>query len=314
MTRGNFAFIWVLFSLACGDPTAVEVFHSQQTMTTGPSSFPSVPEYCAFPSKVPDPIVVMATPSTNPEQAQRLYAPMLERLARKTGLRFVLNVPATYADLEKSLLSGAAHLAIASPLNYVQVKLKDPCAQLLLTAVSAGFAHYSSYFLVRTDATFTDIQDFRGARLALLGPESASGSLSPLEYFRAHDIDPNTFFGSIVHFPNHLAALHALQDGQVDLVPTFSGIFAPARRDGVQMTLFRVFSVLERIPNDALVASASLPRDVAIDVGIALYELNSDSSYVSRGVGNDNDLNGWIYTRDSLYNPLRVLLGEEALP
>lgn len=314
MNRGRRALLLFVFLAACSDPTTVEVFEANGRSGEPAFHFPDVPGTCQFPTQLPDPVVVMATPAANQEQALTAHAPIFERLSRKTGLHFDLQVPQTYAELEQALLSGKAHLAIASPLNYVQVKLKDPCSQLLLTSVSAGFAHYSAYFLVRVDAPYSDLEDLRGARLALLGPESASGSLYPLAYFSRLGIDPDSFFGSVTHFPNHLAALHALQDSQVDLVPTYSGIFAPARRDGIQMNTLRVFSVLERIPNDALVASRFFPREAALEVASALYELNPEFIAISRGMGSDIDLNGWVQTKESLYNPIRLLLGVEGLP
>jgi len=314
MNWGCRALLLIVTCTACSDPTAVEVFEAPATSGPVPVSFPPVPETCSYPLQLPDPVIVMATPAASQKQALEANGPLFERLSRKTGLRFELQVPATYAELEDALLSGKAHLAIASPLNYVEVKLRDPCSQLLLTSVSAGFAHYSAYFLVRTESPYSAMEDMRGARLALLGPESASGSLYPLAYFRRVGIDPDTFFSSVTRFPNHLAALHALQDSQVDLVPTYSGIFAPARRDGVQMNRLRVFSVLERIPNDVLVASRFFPREAALEVAQTLYELNPEFIAVSRGMGSDIDLNGWIKTKESLYNPLRLLLGVEELP
>lgn len=308
-------FTVILLALsACTDPHAIEVLHSPSTSGPDVVLYEEPPSSCSYPQLVPDPVVVMATPASNPEQVLRVYAPLFERLHRTTGIRFDLQVPGTYSELQKALVTGKAHLGIASPLTYVQTRLEDPCTQLLLTSVSAGFSHYSAYFLVRADAPYSSLEDLKGARLALLGTDSASGSLYPEHFFKRNGIVPTQWFGSVRRYPNHLEALYALQNKEVDIVPTYSGVFAPARRDGIQMSLFRVFTVLERIPNDALVASRFMPREMAKEIADAIFVLNQEFLNTSRGVGNEVDLNGWIYTRDSLYDPLRLLLGDEGTP
>lgn len=313
--RWNQRFTVICLALsACTDPHAIDVLHSHSQASPDVALYEEPPSSCSFSQQVPDPVVVMATPASNATQVLRVYTPLFERLHRTTGIHFELRVPSTYAELKQALLSGKAHLGIASPLTYVQARLEDPCVQLLLTSVSAGFSHYSAYFLVRADSPYSSLEDLKGARLALLGTDSASGSLYPEHFFKRNGIVPDEWFHSVTRYDNHLAALHALQDKHVDIVPTYSGVFAPARRDGIQMSLFRVFTVMERIPNDALVASRYLPKDMARQIADAIFALNQEFLTTSRGVGNDVDLNGWIYTRDSLYDPLRLLLGSEEAP
>jgi phosphate/phosphite/phosphonate ABC transporter binding protein len=321
------AFTLSIVLSGCSDSGEIVVLRKVVSSQSNTRAFPETPADCQFPTAEPEKIIVMATPATNADTVRASFEPIFARLASTTGRNIEFIVPATYADLETAIGDGTTHLALISPLNYIRAKNKNKCVQLLLTSVSGGFHHYSSYLMVRADSGLTSLEDLAGKRMALLTESSASGYLYPKKYFKDKGIDIRDYF-DVIEFNNHLEALKALSDTNrdpggrskssdkrekfVDIVPTYAGAFPYARREGVNVGEFRVFDVMDRIPNDALVASAAINPILAQRLALALYELNAEFSSLALSPETSSEFNGWIFTSHDIYAPLAGALAEES--
>jgi phosphonate transport system substrate-binding protein len=268
----------------------------------------TLPAGCAPASRAPAEIRFGATPYIGSEAIEKHFGPILAYLSKETGVPFRLVTSKSYEQLLALLEAGEVDVASLSPLVYVRARRRLPCLQLLLTQVTQGSPYYSGYIVVRADSGLHSFGDLAGKRIAFASPNSASGDLFPRAFVHSLGEVPEEFFSKIEYKGDHLTALNALLDGEVEAAATFSAFIRPAREGGLEVGNLRVLAVTGRIPYDAICAGPQLPPAVAEQVRDALYRLNTTREAGRRVLNHVVDMNGWVMTDDSVYDSVRETL------
>lgn len=300
--------VMILLAVACGRES-----DGPQPLDKAPVNSPAMsnrPANCLSEPGVPSPLRFGVTPYLDPQILSDNFEPILAYLARQTGYVIDLVPADSYSGLVEDLDTGRVDIASLSPLTYVMAQARMPCLQLLLTQVSFGSVSYSGYLVTRADSSIASVEDLKGRRFAYTTTGSASGYLFPRAYLLERGVDPESFFGHTVMAGDHMTALKLLLDGQVDSAATFSSFMRPARARKLDVGNLRVLAVTGRIPHDAVVARPGLSPAVAGAVRDALADLNTSSEEGRKILGGAVEINGWVSTRDSFYDPVRQRLGK----
>ena len=281
----------------------------------GPAAAPTVelPEpmaaECPVGEVVPEVIRFGVTPYFGYSVIEEQFEPILEYLEEKTGHRFELVRAESYARLIEMVEKKEVDIFSLSPLSYVRASERLPCLQLMLTQFAEGSVYYRGYIVVRAESPYETLEDLKGAPIAMLHENSTSGHLFPRAYMLERGIDADRYF-RVVKADNHAHAMKLLvEEKKVEAAATFSAVFQPLRDRGIDAGNVRVLAITGRIPYDAVCAQPHLSRSLVVDVARHLYRLNSTTEEGRKVIRNLIDMNGWIFTRDSIYDPVRAALG-----
>jgi len=267
------------------------------------------PAECEFEREWPETIRIGVTPYVGSAVVEAEFSGVVEYLAHelRRPVRFVPSVG--YSDLVEKLERNEVDVVSLAPLSYVRAKDRSPCMALLLTQVSRGSTHYSSYIMVRASSDISTINDLVGRSFAFAPADSASGYLFPRAFLSRQGIDPDSAFSRVEHGTEHLSTLRLLAEGKVDAAATFDRAVQLGRRAGIDTGRLRVLAVTGHIPFDAVCARPGLNRDLAVRVQDALIRLNSTTEEGRDILVHEMELNGWVRTSDSLYDPVREIAG-----
>lgn len=206
--------------------------------------------------------------------------PLLDRLQASLGMPVEVYTPPSYGAVMEALLSGAVQVARLGPASYVSAKRADP--QLTAFASYANKANafqaagpfYHSLLIVRAGGGITDIAALRGKRLALVDPESTSGSLVPRRIF-ARQIDGRleAYFGRIGYSGSHTQSVDRLLAGQVDAAFVGSqNLAAAVAADPAKLPKVRVLWRSAAIPADPFVFRGQLCAGIKDKIRAAFLE------------------------------------------
>jgi len=269
---------------------------------------PTLPSGCVPAEGEPEVIRFGATPYVGTRTIEKHFGPILDYLAAEVGVPVQLVTVRSYDELQERFEAGEVDVASLSPLVYVRAKEQLPCIQLLLTQVTQGSPYYSGYIVVRADSPVDSFAALRGKSIAFTSRNSASGDLFPRAFVRGQGHSPEEFFSKIDYRGDHLTALEALLEEEVDAAATFAAFMRPAREAGLDVSNLRVLAVTGRIPFDAICAGPHLPPGMAARVRDALFSLNTTGAKGRSILGDVIDMNGWVMTDDSVYDSVRKTL------
>jgi len=273
---------------------------------------------CGRAEEIQETIFFGATPYIGATAIGNEFRPIVEHLRKELDLPIEFLSVKSYSELIDMLVAGEVQMASLSPLSYVKAKGRAPCLRLLLTQVSGGSPYYSSYILVRSDSDIASVQDLKNKTFAFPSRSSASGYLFPMAFLLQRGIQPEEFFSRIDYSAgNHQTALNMLKERKCDATASFSWFVESERRKWTGKDGVKILAITGRIPHDAVCAAANLPADIADRVADTLFRLNTSTERGRMFLGRELEgLNGWIRTRDSVYDPLRenlALLRERGL-
>lgn len=296
-----------LLSVACHSSSSTSDDKTASPAQSGTPRPEALPQECPAPTEVPDTLRFGATPYAGPEVLREQFEPIVNYLSESLERPVRLVPTDSYGALLEQLEKGEVDLVSLSPLTYVRAKERMPCLQQMLMQVTNGSTYYSSHIVVHQDAPLASVEDLKDKRIAFVSEDSTSGYLFPVAYLQENGIDVDDYFDKVVFAGDHLRAINMLLTGEVDAAATFSNIFSPARADGIDVGSLRVLAITGRIPYDAVCARPGLDRKLVEEVAMHLFHLNSTTA---QGRANLRkvvvDINGWIYTRDSEYDSVRI--------
>lgn len=266
------------------------------------------PDACQSSETTPTELHLAVTMLIGELLIEKDFEAICEYLTREVGIPVKLVKFDNAEALLDGLDLGQIQIASLSPLMFVRAAERQPCLQLLATQVSRGSTHYVSYLLVRRNSGIRSVEDLKGKRLALVSPHSTSGSLLPQEFFHKRGIKPADYFSSVEYTGDHIASLRKLASGEVDVAATYSEIMHPAAAAGVETAQLAILAITGRTPYDAIVAASNVPPDIARRVAQALFRLNQTTPVGASILQGNVEINGWVPTRNSLYDPLRTTL------
>ncbi len=149
------------------------------------------------------------------------FRPLLDRLQATLGIPVEVVTPASYGAVIESLLAGEVDLARLGPSSYLSVRKIDPTITPFATfsqqagAFQQAGPFYQSLLIVRASGPMKQVANLRGKSLALVDPDSTSGSKVPRHYFTQFvGASLEDWFGRVSYAGSHTGAAAAVVDGR----------------------------------------------------------------------------------------------------
>lgn len=168
---------------------------------------------CSAPA-VPDPPVlrISALPDQIPEQVRAQHEALIEQVCAIAQLRCEWTPTSSYEALVERFGDGSVDLAHLGGVTFVQAAHRHQVQPLVMRDIDFRF---TSVILVRRDATAQSLADLQQVAFAFGNRRSTSGHFMARRRLEQHEIVPETYFSSVVHYDSHDATMQAIARGDV---------------------------------------------------------------------------------------------------
>ncbi|MFT5533310.1 MAG: phosphonate transport system substrate-binding protein [Burkholderiaceae bacterium] len=160
-------------------------------------------------------------PEGNVKTDMARFRPLLDRLQGTLGIPVEVVTPVSYGAVIEDLLAGTVDLARLGPSSYLNARKMDPTITPFATfsqqagAFQKAGPFYQALLIVRASGPLKRPADLRGATLALVDPDSTSGSKVPRHFFSQFIGAPlDGWFGRVSYAGSHTGAAQAVMDGR----------------------------------------------------------------------------------------------------
>lgn len=202
------------------------------------------------------------------ESSQKSIAslePLIEKLNAVLGVPVEAYVPASYAAVIEAIVSGAVHIARLGPASYVSARRADPQVTAFATHAhkadeyNPAGASYRSVLIIRRDSSIHSVAGLKNKRVALVDPESTSGTLIPTRIFAKEvGIPLDRFFGSVGFTGRHDHSIRSVLNGQVEAAFVSSTKLATALPSTQDRQQIRILWQSQDVPRDPYVYRGQL--------------------------------------------------------
>ena len=165
-------------------------------------------------SVMPSTLRVGVLPDQAPADLRARHEPLCAYLGQELGVPHALIIPDSYGDLVELFHQGRIDLAYFGGYTFVQVLQAGGADPIAMRNADGRF---TSYFLVRADASGTTLEDFRGRTFAFGSRLSTSGHLMPRHFLNQQHIVPERFFSEVRYSGAHDRTAEWVRDGVVDV-------------------------------------------------------------------------------------------------
>lgn len=168
----------------------------------------------AAPAALPDPLRVGVLPDQSRENLTAIYTPLVRHLGATLGVRAELVIPATYKELGEKFHRGELDIALFGGATFVEAERRNGAVPLAMRIIDRRF---TSIVIARAGLEGKFPGDFRGRSFLFGAAASTSGHRMPRYFFARMKLEPEKFFASVAHRPNHDAVIAAVSEGRADL-------------------------------------------------------------------------------------------------
>ncbi|MFQ3579556.1 MAG: phosphate/phosphite/phosphonate ABC transporter substrate-binding protein [Bacteroidales bacterium] len=267
----------------------------------------------AKPGSKDNPIKFFFTPSVDSENIASNSKELIQFLENETGLVFKTGIPTNYITVVEAFGSGRADIAIMNPFGYLLSNFRYKTVVKLRT-IRFGETSYRGQIITRTDSGIDSIEQLNGKKFAYADPSSTSGYLFPAKLLKERNIIP----GSTVFAMKHDIVVAKVYEKQVDAGATYYSPPSPTgeprdARTRVKtqfpdvMEKIKIIALTEEIPNDPVVFSNELPKEI-VDKIIAAILKFSQTEDGKKTFMNLYNIEGFVETQDQDYDVLRKIL------
>ncbi len=228
------------------------------------------------------------------------YGPLAAYLGERLGRRVEVVVPDRYAAVYDALASGAIDLAVLPPFVYVEAVGELGAIPLATQVGKGGLTSYSSVLVVREGSRIAGLRDLAGRSFAFVDPKSSSGYLFPVALLVREGLEPTRLFSRTVFTGDHQTAIRMVLSGEVDGAATNDIVLAHVAGSGESPEGLRVLARSPAVPQQSLVARASLEAPLRQSIREALLAWQAPATAIDRL--------GWAPPEDRLYEEVRNLL------
>jgi eukaryotic-like serine/threonine-protein kinase len=236
-------------------------------------------------------------PSFPPAVAQREMTGFLSYVERRIDRPVDLVVTQTYHALHAELISGQLDFAHMPPLQFLLAWHREPRVQLLATGLYEGARTYQALLVVRDDSPISSVAQAKGKRICYVDRESTSGYLLPRAHLRQQRFDPDTMFVEAHFSGTHIDVLREVISGRCDLGATYSGALAGAPASGLAVSRVRMLAPAGQVPYDVILATPSLPKELAAALRRALLEMDVERDLGRKIIGPSYRISGFTAVR-----------------
>ena len=145
------------------------------------------------------------------------------------------------------------------PALFVRTQLKEPRITTLAVKFIGGSSGTDGVLLAAEGSTISAVADLKGKTLCVPDLESTTGALFPRLAMQKAGLDWSKDV-TVVLSGNHLQVLRDLLAHKCEAGGTYSGVFASAVTQGVDVSVLRQVAVTGRSPQDAVVAGPGVPK------------------------------------------------------
>jgi eukaryotic-like serine/threonine-protein kinase len=185
--------------------------------------------------------------------------PLRQHLETQMGRPVEFAYAGNYHDLAGQLLDGGVSFASLPPALFIRTQLKDPRITTLAVKVVGGSSGTDGVLLGAEGSTISSVAELEGKTLCVPDLESTTGALFPRLAMQKAGLDWEKDV-TVVLSGNHLQVLRDLLAHKCEAGATYSGAFASAVTQGVDVSSLRQVAVTGRSPQDAVVAGAGVPK------------------------------------------------------
>ena len=198
------------------------------------------------------------------------FRPLLDRLQVTLGMPVDVITPASYGAVIEGLLAGEVDLARLGPSSYLSARKMDATITPFATfsqqasAFQQAGPFYQALLIVRASGPMKQAANLRGRSLALVDPDSTSGSKVPRHYFSQVIGAPlEDWFGRVSYSGSHTGAVTAVIDGRATAAFVSSFQLSKMVREGaLRVSDVRILWRSSSLPLDPFVVRGRLCADI----------------------------------------------------
>jgi phosphonate transport system substrate-binding protein len=255
------------------------------------------------------PLRVSMIPTTDPGKATREMQPLIDHLARSTGVEVQMTIPTNYAAVVEALVNDQVDVAHLGGFTYVQASKRAGVKPLVQRERDREF---HSLFVTQADSPIKSLADLKGRSFAFGDVNSTSGHLMPEYFMRRNSVDPEVIKNGI-YTGGHDATLLAVANGKVDAGALDEAVFQRMTSQGkIDPAKVRVFWTTPPFFDYVWVARKGLdPRkaDAVRDAFLALDRADPQHRAILEALSASK----YVPARDDDYGALREAALEAGL-
>jgi phosphonate transport system substrate-binding protein len=208
------------------------------------------------------------------------FRPLLDRLQATLGIPVEVVTPASYGAVVEGLLAGEVNLARLGPSSYLSARKMDSTITPFATfsqqagAFQQAGPFYQALLIVRAGGPMKRATNLRGQSLALVDPDSTSGSRVPRQDFSALVGAPlEGWFGRVSYAGSHTGAAMAVLEGRA--MAAFVSSFQLAkmvREEALRKQDIRILWRSVSLPMDPFVFRGKLCADITEKIRSAFLD------------------------------------------
>ncbi len=230
--------------------------------------------------EVPTQLVLGMVPSREADRMVDSLDPIATLMSNQLLIPVETFVSTDYSGLVEAMRTGQVDIGMFGPFALVQA-MDRANAEPILASVRRGSTSYRAQFNIRCDSGIEDFEALRGATMAFVDPNSASGYLFPYVFLNNLGINPDADM-DYIFAGSHDASALAVYNGDVDVGVTFGGSPGSDGRETIQADYADVKDVVcilgytGDIPNDGVVVRAGLDPELVTQIQQTMIDIAED--------------------------------------
>lgn len=259
---------------------------------------------------VPEPAITYAyLPQYSHEVSYTRHNPLVQYLAKETGLPMRQVFPDTFAEHVRMVERGEIDISFSNPVVYVQLAKLGSEAFARITEPDGSPAFRGQIIVHAQNKSIKTLSDVIGKRWIAVDPHSAGGYLYALGYFLDHNIRSNDF-REIAFAPGpggkqEKAAL-AVYAGKYDVASIREGALDIVK-DKINLQHIRVLAVTPEYPGWVYSARKGMDKETVKQIAEAFFKLSMTNKKHAKLLTNAR-VSGIIPATDADYDAVRTLI------
>lgn len=267
--------------------------------------------------KVPEPepaITYAYLPQYSHTVSYQRHNPLIEYLARETGLPIKQVFPDTFEEHRRMVERGDIDISFSNPMTYISIAQSGAKAFARIIEPS-GSPTFSGQIIVRKEnRAIHSLKDCKGKRWIAVDPLSAGGYLFALGLFLKHGITANDF-SDIGFAPGpggkQEKAILAVYAGKYDLASIREGSLDIVK-DKISLDKLRILAHTKAYPGWVYSARKGLSPDIIKKISKAMFKLSMNNPEQAK-ILSTAGMRGIIPAKDSDYDSIRELASQLGL-